>query len=228
MTFARRAKECFDSCEQNVWTCSVVVRCQNLIVANVGTSSTVMDKCDMGLKLYHCLVNPTFLSLVLANLTARQLLSTQWRPAEIAQDTWAKTCQLATNKSGGELISFVPRLVVKAEFPGPSGFLNNGCQAAKIEPGKPREEDCEAPSGTEPGENRSFTRCSHVLLLVLFLNCLGNLWEKGSERENTLQNHSNVLDGRERSQNSVHSSTLLAESYSRRILHEFIRGKDRK
>ena len=40
MTFARRAKECFDSCEQNVWTCSVVVRCQNLIVANVGTSST--------------------------------------------------------------------------------------------------------------------------------------------------------------------------------------------
>ena len=40
MTFTRRAKECFDSCEQNVWTCSVVVRCQNLIVANVGTSST--------------------------------------------------------------------------------------------------------------------------------------------------------------------------------------------
>ena len=40
MTFARQAKECFDSCEQNVWTCSVVVRCQNLIVANVGTSST--------------------------------------------------------------------------------------------------------------------------------------------------------------------------------------------
>ena len=40
MTFACRAKECFDSCEQNIWTCSVVVRCQNLIVANVGTSST--------------------------------------------------------------------------------------------------------------------------------------------------------------------------------------------
>ena len=45
MTFARREKECFDSCEQNnylnpVWTCLVVVRCQNLIFANVGTSST--------------------------------------------------------------------------------------------------------------------------------------------------------------------------------------------
>ena len=82
----------------------------------------------------------------------------------------------------------------------------------------------------KPGENRSFAwRCARASLLVTsFLDCLGNLWDKGGEREDTSQNHSNMLDGRERSQNSVHCSPLLVKRYSQRILHEFIREKDRK
>ena len=100
-------------------------------------------------------------------MTTRQLLSTQWRPAEIAQDTRAETCQLATNKSRGKLILFVPRLVVK-EFPGPSGFLNNP-PSGKNGAGKRWEEDCAALSGTEPGENRSFARRCALRFSSLFL-----------------------------------------------------------